>query len=374
MKKYMLLGLMCILILVWTLPAEASKLSEYKSQKNSVNGQLDSISKGKKKIKNNIAQTNNEKQTIISQQNQSNEEYQQLQDKISRIEKETQVTDAQLSDAQKDYNKQKVLLEERLRSMYENSQSTYIQILAKSKSFTDLMERSQYISRIAENDKDLLRAFESARKDLQYKKQAKEKEKKRKLIEARNTKEVINKLSISRSNVDDQLQRYNGMLKELEDKEAELIRISKELESKIRSLQSNDKYSGGQMIWPMPSSSTITCDYGWRIHPITRKRSFHTGVDIGASYGASIIAANKGTVIMAQYYGADGNAIIIDHGGGISTLYAHCSKFLVGVGDKVNAGETIAKVGTTGWSTGPHLHFEVRVNGETKNPLSYVRP
>ncbi|MCX7923132.1 MAG: M23 family metallopeptidase [Clostridia bacterium] len=97
----------------------------------------------------------------------------------------------------------------------------------------------------------------------------------------------------------------------------------------------------------------------------------HTGIDINAASGASIVAANSGTVILASWQGGYGNAVIIDHGGGITTLYGHCSRMLVSVGDKVKRGEVIAKVGSTGWSTGPHLHFEVRKNGSTVNPLSY---
>ena len=126
------------------------------------------------------------------------------------------------------------------------------------------------------------------------------------------------------------------------------------------------------MQWPCPSSYNVTSYYGMRKHPILRKYKMHTGIDIGASKGSSIVAANKGTVIMATYdkSGGYGNMVVLDHGAGITTLYAHASKLCVKVGDEVKAGAVIAKVGSTGLSTGNHLHFEVRVNGETKNPLS----
>jgi murein DD-endopeptidase MepM/ murein hydrolase activator NlpD len=124
------------------------------------------------------------------------------------------------------------------------------------------------------------------------------------------------------------------------------------------------------MTWPVPSSYRITSSFGMRKHPILRKNKMHTGVDRGADKGASIVAANSGTVIMAHYdKNGYGNMVVIDHGGGITTLYAHASKLLVKVGDKVKSGQTIAKVGSTGLSTGNHLHFEVRVNGEPKDPM-----
>jgi murein DD-endopeptidase MepM/ murein hydrolase activator NlpD len=126
------------------------------------------------------------------------------------------------------------------------------------------------------------------------------------------------------------------------------------------------------MIWPAPSSHNITSYYGNRFHPVLKKYKMHTGIDIGAPSGSSVIAANKGVVIVAGWQSGYGNTVIIDHGGGIATLYAHCSRLLVSTGQSVDSGSVIAKVGSTGLSTGPHLHFEVRKNGATVNPLQYT--
>ncbi len=137
-----------------------------------------------------------------------------------------------------------------------------------------------------------------------------------------------------------------------------------------QALNRNLRYSGGRLLWPT-TSNLITSYFGYRVHPIYRTTRFHSGIDIGAPYGAPIYAAESGKVILASYYDGYGNCIIIDHGDGVSTLYAHCSSIIVKVGQYVSKGQIIGYVGSTGNSTGPHLHFEVRINGNPVNPLNY---
>jgi len=137
-----------------------------------------------------------------------------------------------------------------------------------------------------------------------------------------------------------------------------------------QALNRNLRYSGGRLLWPT-TSNLITSYFGYRVHPIYRTTRFHSGIDIGAPYGAPIYAAEAGKVILASYYDGYGNCIIIDHGDGVSTLYAHCSSIIVKVGQYVSKGQIIGYVGSTGNSTGPHLHFEVRINGNPVNPLNY---
>jgi murein DD-endopeptidase MepM/ murein hydrolase activator NlpD len=138
-----------------------------------------------------------------------------------------------------------------------------------------------------------------------------------------------------------------------------------------QSLNRNLRYSGGRLLWPT-TSNLITSYFGYRVHPIYGTTRFHSGIDIGASYGAPIYAAESGRVILASYYDGYGNCIIIDHGDGVSTLYAHCSSIIVKVGQYVSKGQIIGYVGSTGNSTGPHLHFEVRINGNPVNPFNYL--
>ena len=148
---------------------------------------------------------------------------------------------------------------------------------------------------------------------------------------------------------------------------------SVELEIKKLALANvGEKYVGGIMAWPVPGYTTITSQYGMRTHPITGVYKLHTGTDISAPIGATFVAANDGIVVKAEYNTAYGNMVMIDHGGGISTLYAHGSEILVSVGQTVFKGTAVLKVGSTGYSTGPHAHFEVRVNGNPVQPLDYI--
>ena len=133
------------------------------------------------------------------------------------------------------------------------------------------------------------------------------------------------------------------------------------------------QYTGGKFAWPVPSSGRITSNYGYRVHPVHKTKKFHSGLDIGAPYGTDIVAAADGTVTLATVNGGYGKCIIINHGSGISTLYGHNSSLLVSSGAKVTRGQVIAKAGSTGVSTGPHCHFEVRINGATTDPLQYLK-
>ena len=134
----------------------------------------------------------------------------------------------------------------------------------------------------------------------------------------------------------------------------------------------SEEYIGGIMAWPIPGYTRITSQYGMRTHPITGVYKLHTGVDVGAPIGANFIAANDGVVTKASYNGAYGNMVIIDHGGGVSTLYAHGSEIVVQAGQQVKKGDVVLKVGSTGYSTGAHAHFEVRINGQPVNPMDYI--
>ncbi|HOM01857.1 MAG TPA: peptidoglycan DD-metalloendopeptidase family protein [Acetivibrio sp.] len=355
-------------------PTFAKTISDVQKEKNTVDNQLNSITKQKKQEKEKLNSVESEKKKIQSEQEQKTKEFNSLNQQVEELNKHIEEIDAAIKESEERYNKQMELLKVRINVMYQNSGSTYIQTLAESENFIDFLNKLELVSAISKRDKEIIEDIKQAKEDVEFKKKLAVEKRDTVKEKAEQSLKALNELSVARSKLDSEISSINSQLKKLEQQENELIRQSNELAGQIRRLQQSGNYAGGTMRWPAPSSSTISSYFGNRLHPILKVYKMHTGIDISAASGTSIVAANKGTVIMSGWQNGYGYTVVIDHGGGISTLYAHCSKLLVKVGDSVNAGDTIAKVGSTGLSTGPHLHFEVRKNGTPVNPLDYVKP
>jgi murein DD-endopeptidase MepM/ murein hydrolase activator NlpD len=231
------------------------------------------------------------------------------------------------------------------------------------------------ISEIAKVDQDLIESFsetkakvEKLAKTLSTNKdilnQSKEALEKAKIV-------LQNNLVIQNSKLSSLTEEERAMHEQIAEYEEELSKIESEI--KLLSLACvGAEYVGGVMAWPVPGYTRITSTFGMRTHPITGIYKLHTGVDIGAPAGTNFIAANDGIVVKADYNTAYGNMVILDHGGGVQTLYAHGTDILVEVGDVVTQGTPVLTVGSTGYSTGAHAHFEVRINGEYVEPLDYI--
>lgn len=374
-KRLTLFSLILALLMTWTLPVTADKLSEAKQSKNKIQSEISKIQSQKNEVKAEKAKLETTKNELLNTAAQEKQQYEQLVAEVQAIEADIKQIEDAVKESEENYNQQKELLKTRLRVMYENSNNSILETLLRSKSLTDFMEKLEIISLISKKDKQLVEDLKVAQMDVEYKRQLREEDKMAMLDKVDSKKERINELKASRAGIEERLKKSQAELKKLEDREDDLLRESKEMDSIIKSLSKKTKYTkyiGGNMTWPVPSSGRITSPFGMRRHPILKKMKMHTGIDIDADKGDSIVAAGKGTVIIAKYQNGYGNTVVIDHGGGISTLYAHCSKLLVKVGDEVKAGQVIAKVGSTGLSTGPHLHFEVRKDGKPRNPLQDV--
>ena len=281
----------------------------------------------------------------------------------------------ELEESNKRYEKQKELLETRLVAMYETGDMSYLDLLFNSKSISEFLSNYFLIEEIAKADTELLETVEAERI---YNKKLKEalETKKLILIASRETREK-NAIALENMGI-----IKNSILKKLSEEELALHQKIEEYQKQIAEIETEirllalanigEEYVGGTMAWPVPGYTRITSQFGMRTHPITGVYKLHTGVDIGAPMGAQFIAANDGIVTYAGWNTAYGNMVIVDHGGGITTLYAHGSEILVSVGDTIYQGHPVLKVGSTGYSTGPHAHFEVRINGDYVEPLDYI--
>ena len=263
---------------------------------------------------------------------------------------------------------------------YSDAANSLVMLLS-SRSVSEFLTRNEYLERIAEHDKqivselrDELVKLEEERVELEAEKAVLEEEK---AALEKEQEELEKQLKEAKSSIQD----LQAMQKEYEANYAELSEMQKQIQAELLDIYknlntSNEAYVGGEMMWPVPGYSKISSYYGWRFN----NTDFHTGIDITGSgvHGAPVVAANTGTIVhtnVCPYNGYSygyGTYVIVDHGGGITTLYAHLSAISVNVGDIVVMGQQIGKVGNTGWSTGAHLHFEVRVDGEAKNPISYI--
>ena len=304
---------------------------------------------------------------------------------INQVEKQIRETETSLKTIQKRYNHQNELLKKRIVYMYEAGETKYLDVLLNSKSIVDFITRYYLIQEIAQYDRDFLNDIKKEKDDWKsaymgnpnfYK--GKDGKPFGAFALTENTLEQ-KKLAISLENAKVVKSGYVNNLNEEEIKIQEEISIYQkeldliELDVLMAALESNgSQYVGGTFAWPAPGYYTITSPYGMRLHPVIKSYRNHSGMDIGAPMGSYAIAANDGVVTKSMYSNSYGNMIMIDHGGGVTTLYAHGSELIARVGDKVKRGDAIMKVGSTGWSTGPHLHFEIRINGQTIDPYPYV--
>lgn len=314
-----------------------------------------------------------------------------------RISKEEEIAAAQqeLEEARQTEENQYEAMKLRIRYMYEGGETSYFDILLQSENIADMLNRAEYISRIAEYDRNQLELYARTKEEVAQKEAVLEQEHSELLAVQEATEAKQASVETLLANKQQELQSYEAQIASAENQISEYekdialqeARI-KEIEEEIRRQEEEARKQAEAVgttykttslgdinfIWPCPSSSRITSGFGGRSSPTEGASSNHKGIDIGASTGSDILAAAGGTVTISTYSSSAGNYIMISHGGGVSTVYMHCSQRLVEVGDTVSQGQVIAKVGSTGYSTGPHLHFEIRSGGGNVDPSLYVSP
>ncbi len=406
-----------------------SEIANLKSQQAELESQLASLKKNKTDTETYIKELDEKIKVYLAQ-------LEEVSAQITETEAEITLTQENLAEAQADEERQYAALKARIKAMYESGDEDYVQMLLGSGDLKSLLNDQEYISKINEYDHNLLvnlqkirdqiAAYEAeleeqkALQEAQKEQYELEKESLEKVVAEKETELVaigadIDSVSYDISDTQQQIDAENALLQEIIEQERkaaeeaarkkaeeEARRKAAEEEARRQQEASNsssssnyddddddDDYdysdnsssssssgsssSSTSMIWPVGSTS-ITSYFGYRSSPTAGASTYHQGLDIGASHGSSIWAAASGTVTTASYSSAMGNYVVISHGNGVSTVYEHCSALYVSAGDYVSQGTTIAAVGSTGISTGAHLHFGVSVGGSYVNPLSYVSP
>lgn len=345
-----------------------TKVAEAGKRKNELKAQLSGLTNDLSALQKQISLLDSQ---IEAQQDEIDAQEELLTELTQMIADKT----IELEESERQQAEQYDQLRSRLRYMVEHGTASSLSILLSSDSFSDFLNRYEIIRQISLRDENLFEQLKAIRDKVLTEKQELEDTKK----EAEDTKA---QMEANKAELEAQMEAKRKQMdsiqlaqKNVKDAYAAMIETEDELMAQYKKAAAEyaaqSTYVGGTFMWPLPAgNNVVTCKYGMRTHPITGKRKLHTGVDLRAATGTKVYAANKGTVTTSGYSSAWGNYIIISHGGGITTLYAHLSKRSVSKDDKVKQGDIIGYSGNTGYSTAPHLHFEISKNGSTYNPLN----
>ena len=366
-------------------------------------------------IKNSIEEKQGELDSNSSQKSETVAKIKEISDSINATQQKiasftSQISDqeaaiaetnAQITETEAKLAKAQESLNDRLVTIYKDGNVNYLEVLFQSEDFSDFLTRFEYLSYITKRDKNLVEEVKSVKAQLETQKATLEQQL-ASLNALKSEEEGVKAL------LEEQQSQQESVYAELEKDEAAIKETiaamqatSDEIGKKIADLQAQEEAkraaaaaaanqsngavtaaaadassyevtSAGSGVWPATASHTITSNYGGRSYPLDGSYNYHLGTDIGASYGTPVVSYQAGTVLIASYHWSYGNYVVVDHGNGLSTLYAHMSALTVSAGQSVSAGQQVGLVGSTGSSTGPHLHFEVRINGSNVDPAPYL--
>lgn len=392
MKKKIISIILIIIVLQYFCTFVFADNSLINEISNSVTNEVD-LQEQKEQVESKIEETNTKLEYVQDELSATMLKVQETEDKIMGYENEIEAlgekmdtlqasideTNQKLEIASQNYEEKSDLLARRLVAMYEAGDIQYLDILLKSKSVTDFISKYYIIQEVAEYDSILINQIVEEKNNIETTKQKLENEQAEiKIIKSRSERTSI-VLSNMRTLQQSYIKELSAGEKKLQEQITKYKKEQAEIERQIllatNRIDPDIQYTGGEMLWPVAISGTvITSGYGVREHPIQGVVKEHTGIDIGnAPLGTPVVAAADGVVSYAGWLGGYGNCVMINHGDGVVTLYGHGNKILTSVNTEVKQGDTIMEVGSTGNSTGPHLHFEVRVNGNYTNPLSFVK-
>ncbi len=355
---------------------QAEEITDLQTQQQELQNQINNATGELEGVQEELSENLQQVQKLDERIQNSQTELDELNTKITELQNSIDEVEEKLKVAEEKYNRQKQILEVRLVAMYETSDTQYLDVILSSRSVSEFLSNYFLITELANYDTELLEDMKAQKDEIELSKKKLDKTREQYATIKQNqtkTAKILENTKIIRENYIAKLSEQEKEIQvKIDEYNARFNEVNKEILS--LALQGIDtQYIGGELAWPIPGYTRITSKFGMRTHPITGVYKLHTGVDVSAPAGANFVAANDGIVIKAGYNSAYGNMVIIDHGGGVSTLYAHGSEIKVQVGQTVTRGETVVlKVGSTGYSTGPHAHFEVRLNGVVTDPLPYI--
>lgn len=306
-----------------------------------------------------------------------------LENQLTAKSEDIQETKDELAGAKEREAQQYADMKVRIQFMYENGQTSYLEALLSSRNISEFLNSADYIAQIQSYDRQKLTEYQDTVESIvnleaQLEHEYTDLEALKSTVESNKAtvaammRQKESELADISGDIEDAQSDADYYAAEIQAQEELIAAIKRAEAEKAAAGVEEHPYTGGAFRWPCPSSTRVTSDYGTRVSPMSGASSNHKGIDIGASAGADIIAAADGTVTAASYSSAAGNYVMIDHGGGLYTVYMHASSLLVSPGQTVSAGDVIAKVGSTGISTGSHLHFGVSLNGSYVSPWSYL--
>ncbi len=363
--------------------AEAKTLTELQNERDQLSKQTKEAQQKLKEAQQKQANVEAEITAMDDVINAAQKELDSAQADLDDVTARLEASQKALEEANIKREQQFVTFSGRMRFFYENSQLSYLDILLQSEGFSDMLRRLQYIDDIMSYDQNLLTELTATQNEIKTRTEEikVEKEQSEYLLGVAQEKMdsldaiVAEKRRLVESYAQDEA-KYNQLISSNEKASQEAQAMINKILAEQTPSTTSYVYTGGQLNWPVPSrsasSSSLSSGYVSRNRPIGRGSEFHTGYDIPASYGSAVVAAEAGTVIYAGWMSGYGNTIMINHGNGLVTLYGHNSSLTVSKGDTVSRGQQVAKIGSTGNSTGNHCHFEVRVNGSHTNPEPYL--
>lgn len=360
-----------------------SEIEKAKKEKNALAQGKSNIEKIKKDLENSKANLSQYVEELDNQVKSIEDNIESLNNQITQKEEQIEETKAELAEAIAVKDEQYAAMKKRVQAIYEQGDNFYLELILNSKGLGDFLNQLDYVEDLSNYDERMFKAYSETveyvtmcEAQLEAEEEVLQEAKATKEEEQATVEQLIKEKETEIASVEDEIQDKERAIRELEAEISEQNATISELEALVKkqkeSLQTIRNYDGGSFAWPAPSYTKVSSEFGNRIHPVLGVNLFHNGVDLAAPAGTDILAAYNGVVVSASYTAAMGNYVMIDHGDGLYTVYMHASKLLVSEGQEVTRGQKIALVGSTGRSTGNHLHFSVRLNGEYVSPWNYI--